>query len=100
MPMPISGISGHESDAGRQDIGLPLACAATAGKVNDTLVFEQLFLAAFAAMARIRTVSAIRATEPRSTGICATASARSPASTSVGRHMGGVRQMALTSRAQ
>jgi hypothetical protein len=58
MPMPTSGISGHESGAGRQDIGLPLACAATAGNVNDTLVFEQLFLAAFAAMARIRTVSA------------------------------------------
>jgi hypothetical protein len=34
---------------------VPVACAATAANVNDTLVFEQLFLAAFAVMARIRT---------------------------------------------
>jgi hypothetical protein len=32
--------------------------AATAANVNDTLVFERLFLAAFAVMARIRTVFA------------------------------------------
>jgi transposase len=38
--------------------GVPVACAATAANVNDTLVFERLFLAAFAAMARIRTVFA------------------------------------------
>src|SRR3712207_1078713 len=38
--------------------GGPVACAATAANVNDTLVFERLFLAAFAVMARIRTVFA------------------------------------------
>ena len=39
---------------------MPVACAATAANVNDTLVFERLFLAAFAVMARIRTVFADR----------------------------------------
>jgi transposase len=38
--------------------GVPIACAATAANINDTLVFERLFLAAFAVMARIRTVFA------------------------------------------
>ena len=38
--------------------GVPVACAATAANVDDTLVFERLFLAAFAVMARIRTVFA------------------------------------------
>jgi transposase len=38
--------------------GVPVACAAAAANVNDTLVFERLFLAAFAVMARIRTVFA------------------------------------------
>jgi transposase len=38
--------------------GVPVACAVTAANVNDTLVFERLFLAAFAVMARIRTVFA------------------------------------------
>ena len=38
--------------------GVPVACVATAANVNDTLVFERLFLAAFAVMARIRTVLA------------------------------------------
>jgi transposase len=38
--------------------GVPVACAATAANVNDTLVFERLFLAAFAVMTRIRTVFA------------------------------------------
>ena len=36
--------------------GVPVACIATPANVNDTLVFERLFLAAFAVMARIRTV--------------------------------------------
>src|SRR4029453_17699959 len=31
--------------------GVPVACAVTAANVNDTLVFERLFLAAFAVMA-------------------------------------------------
>ena len=38
--------------------GVPVACAATAANVNDTLAFERLFLAAFAVMARIRAVFA------------------------------------------
>ena len=38
--------------------GIPVACAATAANVNDTLVFERLFLSAFAVMARIATVFA------------------------------------------
>ena len=38
--------------------GIPVACAATAANVNDTLVFERLFLAAFAVMARVATVFA------------------------------------------
>jgi hypothetical protein len=37
---------------------VPVACAVTAANVNDTLLFERLFLAAFAVMARIRTVFA------------------------------------------
>jgi transposase len=40
--------------------GVPVACAVTAANVNDTLVFERLFLAAFAVMARIRAVFADR----------------------------------------
>ena len=38
--------------------GVPVACAATAANVNDTLPFERLFLTAFAVVARIRTVFA------------------------------------------
>ncbi len=38
--------------------GVPVACAATAANTNDTLVFERLFLAAFAVVVRIRTVFA------------------------------------------
>jgi transposase len=38
--------------------GVPVACAATAAKVNDTLLFERLFLTALAAVARITTVFA------------------------------------------
>lgn len=38
--------------------GTPVACVATAANVNDTVVFERLFLAAFAVMARIGTVFA------------------------------------------
>ncbi len=36
--------------------GVPVACATTAANVNDTVLFERLFLAAFAVMARISTV--------------------------------------------
>jgi transposase len=38
--------------------GVPVACTATAANVNDTVLFERLFLGAFAVMARIRTVFA------------------------------------------
>ena len=38
--------------------GLPVACAATAANVNDTPLFERLFLKAFAVVARIRAVFA------------------------------------------
>ena len=38
--------------------GVPVACAGTAANVNDTLLFERLFLTAFAVMARVRSVFA------------------------------------------
>jgi transposase len=38
--------------------GIPVACVATAANVNDTRLFERLFLAAFAVMPRIRSVFA------------------------------------------
>jgi transposase len=38
--------------------GVPVACAATAANVNDTLLFERLFLAAWAVLVRINTVFA------------------------------------------
>ena len=38
--------------------GVPVACLATAANVNDTMVFERLFLAAFAVVARIQMVFA------------------------------------------
>lgn len=40
--------------------GVPVGCMTTAANVNDTLVFERLFLTAFAVMVRIRTVFADR----------------------------------------
>ncbi len=61
--------------------GVPVACAATAANVNDTVLFERLFLAAFAVLARVRTVFADRATTPSGTVRSAAASGRSPAST-------------------
>ena len=48
-----------------------MACVATAANVNDTRVFERLFLAAFAVMARIRTVFADRGYDAeRHRGLC------------------------------
>ena len=38
--------------------GVPVACVATAANVNDTVLFERLFLAAFAVLARVRTLFA------------------------------------------
>jgi transposase len=46
---------GHDPKAVDGD-GVPVACSATAANVNDTIVFERLFLTAFAVMARIRAV--------------------------------------------
>lgn len=40
--------------------GTPIACIATAANVADTLLFERLFLRAFAVVARIRTAYADR----------------------------------------
>ena len=50
--------AGHQYHIATDGDGVPVACAATAANVNDTLVFERLFLGAFAVMARIRTVFA------------------------------------------
>ena len=49
---------GSKYHIGTHGDGVPVACAVTAANVNDTLVFERLFLTAFAVMARIRTVFA------------------------------------------
>lgn len=38
--------------------GIPVACIATAANINDTVLFERLFLMAYAVLARIRTVFA------------------------------------------
>ena len=38
--------------------GIPVACHATAANVNDTVLFERLFVSALAVVARIRTVFA------------------------------------------
>jgi transposase len=46
--------------------GVPVACTATVANVNDTVLFERLFLAAFAVMARIRTVFADRGYDAQS----------------------------------
>ena len=46
--------------------GVPVACMATAANVNDTVLFERLFLAAFAVMARISTVFADRGYDAQS----------------------------------
>ncbi len=51
--------------------GVPVACAATAANVNDTLAFERLFLTAFAVVARIRTVFADKGYDAgRHRGLC------------------------------
>ena len=52
------GKPGSKSHIATDGTGVPVACAVTAANVNDTLLFERLFLAAFAVMARIRTVFA------------------------------------------
>jgi transposase len=52
------GKQGTEDHIATDGDGVPVARTTTAATVNDTLVFERLFLTAFAAMARIRTVFA------------------------------------------
>jgi transposase len=52
------GKSGTKYHVAVDGLGTPIACLATAANVNDTLVFERLFLAAFAVMARIHTMFA------------------------------------------
>ena len=46
--------------------GVPVACMATAANVNDTVLFERLFLGAFAVMARIDIVFADRGYDAKS----------------------------------
>jgi hypothetical protein len=66
--------------------GVPLACIATAANVNDTLVFERLFLAAL--LWRVSTpCSRTRGTTPNATASCAAPSEPSPPSTSVANHV-------------
>jgi transposase len=52
------GKQGTKYHIGVDGDGVPVVCFVTAANVNDTLVFKRLFLAAFAVMARIRTVFA------------------------------------------
>lgn len=62
------GIKHHVATTGD---GLPLACAVTGASVADTTLFECLFLAAFAALARIRTVLADKGYDAeRQRGLC------------------------------
>jgi len=72
-----------------------VACAATAANVNGpkgnagrryTLVFEQLFLAAFAVMARIRTVFADKGYDADIIAISVGSSVPNPVSTSAASH--------------
>ena len=54
------GKKGTKHHLGVRGDGIPVACRATAANVNDTVLFERLFLGAFAVMARIKTVFADR----------------------------------------
>ncbi len=49
--------------------GVPVACMATAANVNDTVLFERLFLAVLAVMVRIATVFADKACDAESNRI-------------------------------
>jgi hypothetical protein len=62
--------------------GVPVACAATAATVNDTLLFERLFLAAWVVLARIRTVFADRDTMPSAIALSVAAVVSNRVSTS------------------
>ena len=50
--------AGTEYHIATRGDGIPVACLATAANVSDTVMFERLFLRAFAVMARIRAVFA------------------------------------------
>ena len=63
-------------------VAVAVACAATAANVNDTLLFERLFLSAFAVVARIATVFADKGSTPSTAATCAGRSGPSPGSTS------------------
>ena len=55
--------------------GVPVACAATGANVNDTVLFERLFLTAFAVTARIATVFADKGYDAEANrDLCRTAS--------------------------
>ena len=58
-----SGTKYHIAVSGE---GVPVACMASAANVNDTVLFERLFLGAFAVMARIDTVFADRGYDAKS----------------------------------
>jgi len=58
--------------------GVPVACTATAANVNDTVLFEPLFLGAFAVMARIGTVFADRGYDAESNRILCRSFAAEP----------------------
>lgn len=79
--------------------GVPVACTATAANVNDTVMFERLFLCAFAVTARIRAVTTTRGATPSVIALCAAGSAPSPASTSAVGYAGQGWEAALAGRA-
>src|SRR5688572_21150331 len=62
--------------------GVPVACAATAANVNDTVLFERLFLTAFAVIARSGPCSRTRVMTLKPTASCAAPSAPGPSCTS------------------
>ncbi len=60
-PIPADcGRKGTKHHVAFTEDGIPVACIATAANVNDTVLFERLFRAAFAVVARIRMVFADR----------------------------------------
>ena len=97
------GKRGHQvPHRGLTGDGVPVACAATAANVNDTLVFERLFLTAFAVVARIRTVFADKGYDAEHhRDLCRASSAPSLSIHKRGRpHGSGSGQAPLAGRAQ
>ena len=60
------------------DDGTPVACVATGANVTDTLLFERLFLHAFAVVARIRTAYADRSYDAETSRVLPTLRRRVP----------------------